>query len=585
MKMITLTQWLRPHLTKFTAAVAVGAVLAASSATAALQTYHILYSGAAFGNGATAEGTFTVDDTVFTNPGSFDGFGGGINGAIVDVTLTVSGASSGNGTFTAADFGNGYYLTIVDALDLNTEWVGQPQPTPGTTWGDYTLGGSDTNDLNFFGTTPGAPTGDFFFVLGADGDTAEKMALVSVNPNVLTAPPGNYAVLIEDPMFTGTTKTTGFLRGTVTDTIPTLTDPVAGHFTGSAYWQSFQYPVSADFDALTERFTATFPAKNKPHRMLTLSVTRHGQFGGLDGMLTDGTTVTPFASRRPAGKLPTGKITGLFFPGRGIAASDAVGPISNVPLGTGWFSGTITSDGGVRYAGRMPDGRHFTGASFVNDLANFAAYNEFPRYDGRGSFFGAIGASSKGVSFAGLRLQRPASQIARYGNGFAVDLTAVSAYYFAPSAGQPIVDFGSATPNVNLALFNGNMPSSTTPATFSGADALTFPSGNPRNIKLTTDRTNGLFNATFNHPTLGLKKISGAFVQGRGLNLGATPNGFNSSGLAGGVFKGLSNPQGVAGGLNFNAIAPPPVRQSAGEETAGRSRAAGLYRAAHPAHD
>jgi len=176
---------LRFHKLAF--ALAIAGLLTASPASAALHYYHFVFSGAAYAaapNSATAEGTFTLDDSVFTNPGNFVSFAD-ITGAMVDVSMTVSGASAGNGTFGAADFGQGYDLVIADALELGSEWVGQAQPTSGTTWGDYKLGGSDTNDINFFGTSPGAPSGASPFVLGADGGSGDLMALVSIKPEVL----------------------------------------------------------------------------------------------------------------------------------------------------------------------------------------------------------------------------------------------------------------------------------------------------------------------------------------------------------------------------------------------------------------
>jgi hypothetical protein len=175
-----------PRFRKLAFALATAGLLTASPAGAALQYYHFVFSGAAYEaspNTAKAEGTFTLDDSVFTNPGDFVSFAE-ITGAMVDVKMTVTGASAGNGTFGAADFGDGYNLVIADALDLSTEWVGQAQPTSGTTWGNYKLSGSDSNDFNFFGSSPGSPIGANPFVLSADGGLGDPMVLVSITPEV-----------------------------------------------------------------------------------------------------------------------------------------------------------------------------------------------------------------------------------------------------------------------------------------------------------------------------------------------------------------------------------------------------------------
>ncbi len=141
--------------------------------------FHITYSGAFYGNTAVADGVMTIDTGVLQNPGN----GGGsldIGSTITDVSLTISGASVGNGTFTKSDFVS-TTLLIHDALDLETEWVGQAQPSQGTTWGEpgstFTAG-----DLNFFAADGNAPNGTFYFKLTTAGSTGDSMTLTSVTP-------------------------------------------------------------------------------------------------------------------------------------------------------------------------------------------------------------------------------------------------------------------------------------------------------------------------------------------------------------------------------------------------------------------
>ena len=74
-----------------------------ASAHAGLITYTLQYSGASFGNGATATGSVTLD-------------------------ITLSGAEVGNGTFDRDDLGaegGRWVWTLDSAIDLTTQLVGQ----------------------------------------------------------------------------------------------------------------------------------------------------------------------------------------------------------------------------------------------------------------------------------------------------------------------------------------------------------------------------------------------------------------------------------------------------------------------------
>lgn len=446
-------------------------------------------------------------------------------------------------TITVTYDGNNHYLTVIATQELNSA---------STQMG--------INLTSLFG--PGGK--GFVGFTGGTGSLNQTTQLSNFNfvTSPLTASPGNYAVLIKDPADPGTTKTTGFVRGTLTSPQQGLAaggngNQVGDAFTATVFWQGRPYPVSGALDG-NGTLTKTFAAKNKPQRNLTFTMTKHGVLGGIDGTLTDGTLVTPFSSYPPAGKIRTGKITGLLVGnengnGPTVVASN-VGS-NEVVLGIGWFKGTVNGDNSVSYNGRMPDGRRFSGSSFVNNNGGFAAYNAFPRYDGLGSFFGAIGLSSRGVSVDFMRLERPPSHTARYGEGFNTAFPVLCAYYFTPPADQPIVRFFGGSPNVNLNIFNGNLANTTTPVTYSGADKFVF-AGNPLKYKFKTDRANGLFTATFQHPTQGQKKITGAFVQRFDPNddlRGGIGNSLSESGIVGGVFKGGL----LAGGLIFGPLSPP----------------------------
>src|SRR5271169_3440708 len=75
-------------------------LLVATAYADTFQTYNLAWSGATFGNGATATGQITLDLTTLPNPGPtvYDMYND-----ISSLTITVVGASSGNGTWTKAD--------------------------------------------------------------------------------------------------------------------------------------------------------------------------------------------------------------------------------------------------------------------------------------------------------------------------------------------------------------------------------------------------------------------------------------------------------------------------------------------------
>lgn len=118
-------------------AAALALFITLSTASAAVRTYIATWSGAYFGNGATATATFVLDDSLLQNPGLNDMGVGLPDSAISEFTITVSGASIGNGTFSGSNGSYGIRFYASDALDLSKEWVGQPQPSidVGALWG------------------------------------------------------------------------------------------------------------------------------------------------------------------------------------------------------------------------------------------------------------------------------------------------------------------------------------------------------------------------------------------------------------------------------------------------------------------
>jgi hypothetical protein len=160
-----------------------GIVLAASLTAAASagptgDTFLLSWSGDFFGNTATAEGTITFAAGSLVNPGDELYF---IGTDVLNIEVTVSGASIGNGTFTTSAFNFINFNTGGATLDLTTELVGQT--TVGGPWGQTGLVGAN-GDFNLFSnfTDPAAPNGTDFFELTTEGLNGDIMALTSFRP-------------------------------------------------------------------------------------------------------------------------------------------------------------------------------------------------------------------------------------------------------------------------------------------------------------------------------------------------------------------------------------------------------------------
>lgn len=143
-----------------------------------IQTFDLSWSGAAFNNSATATGTVTINETILANPSVGQMFVFLPDPSILGLSVTVSGASSGNGTFGLSDFGSLYWNTGGVSLDLSKDLVGQATAT--SIWG--TSSGGAGGDFNLFGTNGAAPFGTWYFQLTTDGGVGDTMQLTSFTP-------------------------------------------------------------------------------------------------------------------------------------------------------------------------------------------------------------------------------------------------------------------------------------------------------------------------------------------------------------------------------------------------------------------
>jgi hypothetical protein len=185
---------------RFVAAVAV-LILSAGAADAATIVYEATWSGVAFDNDATATGLITINTALLANPGTNGCSPGAADCAITDVSLTVSGASSGNGTFTTADFGDVIFQANT-ALNLFVQLFGQPQGLGGP-WGTHEgqPGFDQAHDFNLFGNSEaGAPFGTYYYELttaGPDeGTSGDRMYLTSFSPTEVSDVPEPSTLLL-----------------------------------------------------------------------------------------------------------------------------------------------------------------------------------------------------------------------------------------------------------------------------------------------------------------------------------------------------------------------------------------------------
>ena len=154
-------------------------------ARAAVYVFDITYSGASRGNTATAFGTITLEDP--PNPGFSTDFS-----KVISLTLTVSGAASGNGTFTKSDFIGWSWATNGGTLDLDAELIGQD--TLDLPWGtDNFEGGAGDFQLTA-APGSGAPNGTWLFEQTTSEGSGNLMFLTSMSPDSSSVPePGQVA--------------------------------------------------------------------------------------------------------------------------------------------------------------------------------------------------------------------------------------------------------------------------------------------------------------------------------------------------------------------------------------------------------
>lgn len=131
--------------------------------------------------GATAIGQLTIDSGTLATLLSSSTDADYPMSALESLSITVSGAATGNGTFGLSDFEDFDWWSAGASFDFSQNLVGQPttETSPFNPWGTQD---GNSGDFNFFNATgsPTAPDGVFFFYLATDGGPGDGLGLTSL---------------------------------------------------------------------------------------------------------------------------------------------------------------------------------------------------------------------------------------------------------------------------------------------------------------------------------------------------------------------------------------------------------------------
>jgi len=167
--------------------------------SAAPITFDFTFSGESLGNTAIATGFISITDaSLIPNPTPTDGVTVNLpDPAISALSITVSGASSGNGTFSIDAFKSIIWDTGGVALDLTQELVGQPTDGApyGDPWGTPVIPPSG-GDFNLIGLSAPTPSGIGPFGLAANFGGGDLMLLTSMKAREVGAVPEPATMLL-----------------------------------------------------------------------------------------------------------------------------------------------------------------------------------------------------------------------------------------------------------------------------------------------------------------------------------------------------------------------------------------------------
>jgi hypothetical protein len=149
-----------------------GLLLTAPAGSASVLTFDLVWSATP---PVAATGQLMVDNTAWASwiadPDGLDV--ASTDPGLVGFNMTISGAASGNGSFTKSDFDHFAIWGAGANFDYGQDLVGQP--TLGDAWGTPD---ANSGDFNVFASAP-APDGVFYFVLLTNGGTGDELQLTS----------------------------------------------------------------------------------------------------------------------------------------------------------------------------------------------------------------------------------------------------------------------------------------------------------------------------------------------------------------------------------------------------------------------
>lgn len=176
---------------KVTTALALSAL--ALPVFAASQTFDLTWSGASFGNTATATGEITFDPAQLETYNQFY-FPSAV---VTSASITIQGAQSGNGTFDASNF-DFVVIELANGLDFSKQLVGQSL-ADGSTWGTSTGDGGNGagGDFNFFSNHDSdAPYGTWYFTLSTADGSGDPMLLTSMTAATAAVPEAQASAML-----------------------------------------------------------------------------------------------------------------------------------------------------------------------------------------------------------------------------------------------------------------------------------------------------------------------------------------------------------------------------------------------------
>jgi len=293
-------------------------LFSARAIAAGLQTFEVTWSGASFQNSATATAQITFDPSLIQNPGNTTG-----TAWVSGFSITVTGAPTGNGTWSKSNFPSFRFLTGSTALDFTRELVGQ---------NGWATQSSSSQDFAFDSSLSDAPRSTNYFVIETQGGAGVPLQLTSFKP--ATPAPG----LVLKSHF-GSSQSVG-----VNERVYALGKDSQGRLVvGGLFTQAGNYPSRgiARFDVLGVR---------DDHFEIGFGIE-----GGSYGYVTDLTVleddaIVAVGDFTSYNEQPRGRIVKIFSDGS-IDPSFASGDAAN---------------GIIRNVKRQPDGKYIIGGGFTH---------------------------------------------------------------------------------------------------------------------------------------------------------------------------------------------------------------------------